>query len=290
MESTSLTAIVQPADLQGTAWQAANLARLEDRVASLRQAEDGPLFTELWAGYFVVVTKADNHLRLWLMDETAENTQWVQSDLDLGDPLRLVLGYTQAMTMALLWQPDPAQVLVTGLGGGCLPLVLHHHLPEVRLDCVEVAPAVVAAATEFFPLVVDDRLQIHVADAKEFLAAQPTHYYDALLLDLFTDGGNTPTHLTDEEFFQLCHSRLRPQGVLAMNLHSGAANHFERLERLRQIFQTVYVCNIHFAVDVVFATDQPRQSRFHLLRGAAAQQKRRRFHFPLAEWITKIAD
>ncbi|MBX2999736.1 MAG: fused MFS/spermidine synthase [Caldilineaceae bacterium] len=285
-----MTTIVQSADSEGTAWQAANMARIEDRAASLRQAEDGPLFADLWAGYIVVVTKAEDHLRLWLMDETAENTQWVQSDMDLRDPLRLVLGYTQAMTLALLWQADPERVLVTGLGGGCLPLMLHHHLPDVILDCVEVAPAVIAAATKFFPLVVDDRFQIHLADAKEFLAAQPTHQYDALFLDLFTDGGNTPAHLTDEEFFQLCHSRLRPDGILTMNLHSGAENHVERLERLRQIFKTVHVCNIHYAVDVVFATDQPRQRRFDLLRRAAEQQKRFRFHFPRAGWIAKIAD
>jgi spermidine synthase len=277
-------------DSENSAWQATNLARIEDRVASLRLVEDGPIFTEIWSGYFVVVTKAEDHLRLWLMDENAENTQWVQSELDLNDPLRLVLGYTQAMTLALLWRPDPTRVLVTGVGGGSLPLVLHHHLPETSLDCVEIAPAVATAAVECFPLTADDRLQIHVADAKAFLAEQPAQHYDALFLDLFTDGGNTPPHLTDDDFFELCHSRLHPEGVLTMNLYSGAENHIDRLERLRRIFKTVYVCTIHFAIDVVFATDQPCRSRFELLRAAAEMQKQRRFHFPLAEWITKIAD
>lgn len=281
---------IQDTDSPDAQWQTANLARIEARVAALRLVEDGPIFADLWSGYFVVVTKADDHLRLWLMDETAENTQWVQSDLDLGDPLRLVLGYTQAMALALLWQPQPARALVTGLGGGCLPLALHHHLPELKLDCVEVAPAVAAAAVKCFPLMVDERLQIHVADAKAFLAEQQAQHYDALFLDLFTDGGVTPDHLTDDAFFQLCHSRLHPHGVLTMNLHSGAADHSQRLERLRGIFQTVYVCHIHFAIDVVFATDQPRRSRFELLRSAVEIQQQRRFHFPLAEWIIKIED
>jgi spermidine synthase len=278
------------ADPDVKAWQAANAERIHRRMATVRDEEDGPLFTAVWSGYFVVVTKADDHLRLWLMEETAENTEWVQSVLNIDHPLRLVLGYTQAMMLALIWQPEPQRVLVSGLGGGCLPLVLHHHLPTVQIDCAEIAPPVIAAAIEWFPLPQDKRLQIQTADASAFLAAQTPDRYDILFLDLFGDGGSTPAHLTTVEFFQLCHDRLRADGVLTMNLYRGAEDHTARLDRLRQTFQTVYVCQIHDTLNVVFATDQPRQSSFQLVQQATAQQQRRRFHFRFVEWITRFID
>ena len=46
-------------------------------------------------------------LRLWLIDQNADDTDWVQSILRLEDPLTLPMSYTQAMMLALIWQPAP---------------------------------------------------------------------------------------------------------------------------------------------------------------------------------------
>jgi spermidine synthase len=271
-------------------WQLQNETRIHRHLKQFEDAEEGSLFLDVWSEHFVVVTRSADHMRLWLMDQRSANTQWVQSDLDLTDPLKLVLGYTQAMVVALAWQPEPQRVLVTGLGGGCLPLVLHHHLPELCLDCVEISSPVIRAATEIFPLQEDGRLQITEADAKQFLEAAPPEHYDILFLDLFTDSGSSPAHLTTGEFFQLCRQRLRPDGVLSMNLYSGSKAFPERLQNLRSAFTTVYVCPVHEDISVVFATDQPRLSRFQLLQNAIEQQRRRAFRFPWVEWIQKLVD
>lgn len=270
------------------AWQATNLARIAAQVEKLRSMADGPLFMETWSGHFVVVTKSENHLRLWLLDETSGNTQWVQSELRLDDPLYLSFGYTRAMLLALAWQPKPTRVLVTGLGGGCLPLVLHHHLPSAHFDCVEIALPVIRAATTFFPLPQEERFQIHTEDAKAFLAAQPAAHYDILFLDLFNDHGSTPPHLTDERFFELCHSRLTEDGVLTMNLFMGAPDHAERLARIQRIFTSFYLCPIHNDICVVFASRQPALTRFALIERAMAEQQHQAFRFRWAEWIQKI--
>jgi spermidine synthase len=271
-------------------WQVQNEARIHAHLKQFEEEEEGSLFLDVWSEHFVVVTKSEGHMRLWLMDQGAANTQWVQSDLDLADPLRLVLRYTQAMVLALAWQPDPERVLVTGLGGGCLPLVLHHHLPELHLDCVEIAPPVIRAARETFPLQEDVRLQIVEADVKHFLQAAPPAHYDILFLDLFTDSGNSPAHVTTGEFYQLCQQRLRPDGVLAMNLYSSSKGYPERVQNLRSAFDTVYVCPIHDDLSVVFATNQPPLSRFQLLQRAIEQQRRHSFRFPWVEWIQKLVD
>jgi spermidine synthase len=271
-------------------WQLQNETRIHRHLKQFEDAEEGSLFLDVWSEHFVVVTRSADHMRLWLMDQRSASTQWVQSDLDLRDPLKLVLGYTQAMVAALAWQPEPQRVLVTGLGGGCLPLVLHHHLPELCLDCVEISSPVIRAATEIFPLQEDERLQITEADAKQFLEAAPAEHYDILFLDLFTDSGSSPAHVTSGEFFQFCRQRLRPGGVLTMNLYSGSKAFPERLQNLRSAFTTVYVCPVHEDISVVFATDQPHLSRFQLLQNAIEQQRRRAFRFPWAEWIQKLVD
>jgi spermidine synthase len=148
---------------------------------------------------------------------------------------------------------------------------------------------VVEATTTFSALPKDERIRITVADAADFLSTQPPASYDILLLDLFTDGGKTPAHLTRADFFASCRERLTPSGVLAMNLHSKADEHTERLQHLQDLFPSVYVCAVHDEVNVVFAMAQPRLNRYALIERAIGIHKRRQFHFQLVEWIMKIA-
>lgn len=269
------------------AWQAQNWARIEQRIAELRAQDDDTLFTEWWEGHFVVLTKSDEQVRLWLLDESAANTSWVQSILDLEDPLYLALGYTQAMLLSLAWQPEPQRIFVSGLGGGSLPMLLHHHLPQVRIDCVEISPVIVEAATTYLPLPRDERLTIHVADAADVLAAASPATYDILLLDLFGDDGKTPEHVTAHAFFECCAQCLGETGVFAMNLYRDAPEHTQRLQRIQDVFAHTQVCSMPSAVDVVLAAQQPL-SRFELLERSIAVQRRRQFHFRLPDWVHYI--
>lgn len=277
-----------PIFVDESAWQAENLARIERHLSEIRAQEDDTLFTEWWNGHFVVLTHADGYLRLWMMEEEVANTTWVQSVLDLEDPLHLVLNYTQAMLLTLAWQPDPRRVFVSGLGGGSLPLVLHHHFPNLVLDCVEISPAVVEATTTYLPLPNDERITVTVADAADFLAMQAPSTYDILLLDLFTDGGKTPDHVTDRAFFESCHQRLTANGVLSMNLYSLAEGHAERLERVQETFESVHICKIHSGIDVVLAAKTPPVGRFTMLERSIEVQKRRQFHFRLPDWVKSV--
>ena len=70
--------------------------------------------------YYVAVTREGQRLVLWMLDTEVANTDWIQSAIDLREPLRLQSSYTQAMILALFWQPAPETVFLSGLGGGCL--------------------------------------------------------------------------------------------------------------------------------------------------------------------------
>jgi len=270
------------------AWQRSNRAALAARLDFARTAEDDTLFTEEWNGHFVAVTKEDDALRLWLIDQKADDTDWVQSILRLDDPLFLPMSYTQAMMLALIWQPAPAQVFVTGLGGGGLATVLHHHLWQSRFDCVELSPPVVAAAIGCFGFAPDKRMTLTTGDALESLAAAKPKSYDILFLDLFFDNGQTPEHLVTADFFHLCHSRLRPGGLLTMNLGAQGLDFSQRLDPIAAHFDTVYTCRGHGSTQVVFATDRPPISPSALNQQAVALQQEHNFTFPYVQWVSRL--
>lgn len=270
------------------AWQESNRAALAARLEFARTAEEDTLFTEEWNGHFVAVTKEEETLRLWLIDQNVEDTDWVQSILRLEDPLFLPMSYTQAMMLALLWQPTPARVFVSGLGGGGLATVIHHHLWQTRIDCVELSPPVVAAATGYFGFAPDERMRLTTGDALAALEDASPGSYDILFLDLFFDNGETPQHLLTDDFFRLCHSRLRPDGLIAMNLSAKGPDFSQRLAPIAAHFATLYTCRGHGSTQIVFATDRPPLSSFALTQQAIAAQQEHRFTFPYVTWVSRL--
>ena len=201
--------------MQRHEWQEQNLAALSDRLQWLHDEEEGTLFSEPSGTHFVVVTKEDAHICLWLYDEANASTGVIQSELDLADPLKLVDAYTQAALLGLLWVPEPQQIFTTGLGGGCLPTVLHHHLPETSVQCVEV-DAVVAEAAQQLLWLPSGRKPAHCHRRWPALAGTERGRWrnDILFIDAFEDDGDVPSHLTSVEFFKLCRASLSDHGVL----------------------------------------------------------------------------
>ncbi len=275
-------------DPEKRAWQESNRAALLARLDFALNAAEDTLFTEEWSGHFVAVTKEEETLRLWLIDQNANDTDWVQSILRLSDPLTLPMSYTQAMMLALIWQPQPERIFVTGLGGGGLATVLHHHLWQSRIDCVELSPPVVAAAIGCFGFAPDDRMTLTTGDALEALKEARPRSYDILFLDLFFDNGETPEHLVTDDFFRLCQSRLRPGGLLTMNLGAKGPEFAQRLETIGASFPTVYTCRGHGSTQVVFASERPPISSFALTQQAIAVQQAHNFTFPYVTWVSRL--
>ena len=101
-------------------WRQANEARLRRNAQRWAESRETTLFTEQWGNYYVVVTREGRRLVLWMLDAEVANTDWIQSAMDLREPLRLQSSYTQAMILALLWQPSPQSVFLSGLGAAAL--------------------------------------------------------------------------------------------------------------------------------------------------------------------------
>jgi len=146
-----------------------------------------------------------------------------QSCIDTRHPDRLVMRYPQMMLGALFVNPAPQSVLIVGLGGGTLPRALRKVLPNVRIDVVEIDPAVVRVANRYFDFKSNDLTRVIESDGRVYVkrAQRTGQHYDLIMLDAF-DHEYIPEHLLTREFLQEVKSLLTPQGVLAANTFSSS--------------------------------------------------------------------
>jgi spermidine synthase len=158
-----------------------------------------------------------------------------QSAVTLADPADLRLAYTRTMLLGLAFRPEASAVLCIGLGGGSIPKRLHRDLPELRLDVVEIDPAVVRAAEQFFDLRQDDRLRVHAIDGRLFVLRGGPRY-DLAFLDAY-NSDTIPFHLATREFYRDLKRRLAPDGAVVSNIIGALAGRRSRL--LRAMVKTI---------------------------------------------------
>jgi len=158
----------------------------------------------------------------------------VQSSMRIDDPIALDFAYTRKMMAFLFFVPDPAHVLMVGLGGGSLAKFWHRYLPRAHLSVVEVDPDVIALRGEF-NVPDDERLVIIQGDAADYLPTAEGDT-DVLLLDGFDAQGIAPTFLK-RGFYRMARRRLRPGGLLVANF-AGPRKYWSRhLDLLKETFE-----------------------------------------------------
>jgi spermidine synthase len=140
-----------------------------------------------------------------------------------SDPKHLVFPYTRMMLGALYLNPTPQRILVIGLGGGTLPMALREILPVAIIDAVEIDPAVVKVAREYFNFRSDPKLNVHTDDGRVFVKKmlRTGEKYDLVMLDAFDDE-YIPEHLLTKEFLLEVKDLLTPNGVVAANTFSSS--------------------------------------------------------------------
>jgi len=114
--------------------------------------------------------------------------------------------------LARAYTTNLSDVLCIGLGVGIVPMQFARE--GARVDVVEINPAVVPLARQFFDLQ-PERLNIALGDGRQFVAGSRKQY-DAIILDACL-GDSQPSHLLTREAFTAMRRRLRPNGVLVIN-------------------------------------------------------------------------
>ena len=226
-----------------TNWQTFNLAAIQQRLAWLQQQPDGIIFCKDSGVHYVAVTKDRSHIKLSLIEKVNLHTDLLQSVFDFHNPLHLVSEYTQAMMLGLVWQNQPQRIYIAGFGGGRIPLVLHHYLPETVIDCADIDAIAIEAATQCFGVEFDSRLTVAIQDGREYLEQQNADIqYDIIMTDVFFGNGYFPHRLATKEFYQLCEKRLSSDGVVLVNLLQRDEFYAEKVKTFQSVFSQVCVC------------------------------------------------
>ncbi|MEN3354623.1 MAG: spermidine synthase [Betaproteobacteria bacterium] len=165
----------------------------------------------------------------------------IQSSMRLARPTDLELSYTRSMMAFLLFAPPPADVLMIGLGGGSLAKFVYHRLSATRTRVIEVSPQVVAIARQYFFVPQDDpRIEVIVADAAAYVR------HDDFRADiLVVDGYAADSHveeLASYDFYAACRKRLKPRGMIVVNLWGGDKVFNALLQRIRTAFPGGTLC------------------------------------------------
>ena len=148
------------------------------------------------------------------------------------------------------------RVCVLGCGGYDYPEHLIAHFPDIRVDAVEIDPAITALARRWFFLdrLIEEydiertkRLRLICSDAHDHLRTC-AGAYDAIINDTFDAGEPSPA-MTSLDALRAVHERLVPGGLYATNIVSaleGPRSVFlhEQIALMHQVFAQIdiYPC------------------------------------------------
>lgn len=195
-----------------------------------------------------------------------------QSATYLGERrMEPVFAYYRAFGRLFDARPDARRVLAIGGGGFAFPKLVAAEHPGVRMDVVEIDPAVVRIARRWFFL--DEAvalaragggdLRVVCDDGRAFLerGAGP---YDAVILDAFV-GAEPVRSLATVEALRLVRAALAPGGVCLMNVVSRAGG--SDVSFLRSVTATALMVFPH--VEISLATDETHAEEDNYLLAAS---------------------
>ncbi len=108
------------------------------------------------------------------------------------------------------------KILFLGVAGGTALKQLVGAYADVEITGVDLDPAVLDVARNYFGLAGEERIRLVAGDARWFLDAS-SERFDVIALDLYVTG-HVPFFTTTREFFELVHARLAEGGVMMMNV------------------------------------------------------------------------
>ncbi len=165
-----------------------------------------------------VLFEQDTHYG-WVrvIDQPASGVRWLMSggstigaeDLASG---RGMFEYLQVAGLLPLFDRDGKSALLVGLGAG--HLVNLYNRSGIVTDSIEIDPAVARLAETHFSF--EGSGDVWVGDAR-YQVRQLDRSYDFIIHDTFT-GGSEPIHLLSVEMFEELKARLKPGGVLVLNM------------------------------------------------------------------------
>lgn len=133
----------------------------------------------------------------------------------------------------------PARIAILGNAAGTTARAYGKLFPETEIDGVEIDGELTEIGREYFDMN-NPRLTTHTDDARPFLRRTDARY-DAILVDAYRQP-YIPFYLATKEFFELASERLRPGGLVMVNVgHPEGNDELEKVlsRTMAEVFPTV---------------------------------------------------
>ena len=171
------------------------------------------------------------------------NTQkgTVLSCITLNNPDTIMFDCNKMMMGSLYLHPNPRRVLMIGMGGATLTTTFSKILPGADIDVVEIDPAMVRVAQEYFNFHPSARTRITIEDGRVFVkrAAARREKYDLIVLDAF-DEKYIPPHMMTVDFLREVKSIMARDGVLAANTYRTPSRYDSESATYQAVFGTFF--------------------------------------------------
>ncbi|WP_347986926.1 spermine synthase [Methylomonas sp. AM2-LC] len=154
-----------------------------------------------------------------------------QSSMLLTDPNRLHSLYARAMMAGLLFNDQPKDVLMIGLGGGTIAKFLLHQFSKCRVKAVEFRSSVLKVARSHFGLPLDPRLKIKIGCGAQHVyqaSRENSELHDVIMIDAYDHAGMAP-EVSSQVFFDNCRTLLAKDGLLIINLWGTDKDMFQQV-------------------------------------------------------------
>lgn len=268
-------------------WFEENYKAIQSRTAFLADLPQGVVNHRPKSMHQLRVERREDQLQLYFYgSDSAE----VQSRMNVHNPLDLLSPYTQAMILALVWQPRPKRIYMVGFGAGRVPMIFHSYFPDVVIECTELDADVVEVTQTYFGVAFDRRLKVIIEDGRKYLERKSSSdAYDILFIDAFRGTGNSPFPLATKEFYEVCKRHLSSGGVIAVNLLLNDTLYHDKARTLAASFRNAYeVKTGGWGTAIIFATDGDSLSAAELAKRAEEVFEAHRFIFPFVEHAHKL--
>jgi hypothetical protein len=175
------------------------------------RAEPGLLHEETSLHQYIqVVERSDGRRLLFLNEGIAVHSVWRENEVLTGGVWDAFLAVPPLLGGPL------ERVAILGNAAGTTARALGVYYPKAEIDGVELDPAVSRVGRRWFGLRDNPRLTVHDADARPFLRSTD-ELYDLIIVDAYHQP-YVPFYLATREFFALVRERLRPGGIVALNV------------------------------------------------------------------------
>jgi spermidine synthase len=194
----------------------------------------------------IKITRNGNVRTLWFVRDNGEEV--IESMLDLAKPHEMLVSYVRFMFLSYVFRPKQEKVLIVGLGGGSMVHFLRHYDPNVKVDVVEIDPAIVKIAEKYFGVKSGGNVNIITKDAFDYFKNTEARY-DVIYMDAFlkpsgaTDETGVPLRLKTIAFYKDLQKKLTPSGMVVFNINPHEKIK-EDVKNIKDAFPQAYVFDL----------------------------------------------